>query len=103
MKILTIFLSTLSILFALEQIQDINISKKQLKYTTLKFIPVEKDDQTIFVEETEIELAVIKEFLEDHTQNEWFDNECIENSSLPDEAKDIKIYHQSIMIIHLYV
>ena len=61
---------------------------KEMKYATLEFVPVKKAYKTIFAATTEITLGVVKEFLESHKQRKYFDSYCIDDSTLPQEAKD---------------
>jgi len=61
---------------------------KDLKYASLEFVPVKKGFKTIFASTTEITLGVIKEFLETNKQRKYFDSYCIDDSTLPEEAKD---------------
>ncbi len=61
---------------------------KELKYASLEFVPVKKGFKTIFASTTEISLGVVKEFLETNKQRKYFDSYCIDDSTLPDEAKD---------------
>ena len=63
---------------------------KELKYATLSFVPVNKGFKTIFVSTTETTLGVVKEFLETHKQRKYFDSYCIDDSTLPEEAKDFE-------------
>ena len=63
---------------------------KELKYSTLEFVPVKKGFKTIFAATTEVTLGTVKEFLETHRINKYFDKYCIEDSLLPDDAKNFK-------------
>ena len=60
------------------------------KYDTVKFIPVKRGYQTIFAAQTEVTLGLVKEFLETNSPKRYFDQYCIDNSFLPEEAKDFK-------------
>jgi len=61
-----------------------------LSYTTLKFVPIKKGYKTIFTGQKEVTLGLVKEFLEENSFKRNFDQYCIDESSLPDEAKDYK-------------
>ncbi|MCW8838146.1 MAG: SUMF1/EgtB/PvdO family nonheme iron enzyme [Thiovulaceae bacterium] len=61
---------------------------KNMKYSTIEFVPVNKGFKTIFASTTEVTLGIVKEFLETHKQRKYFDSFCIDDSTLPDEAKD---------------
>ncbi|MCK5294761.1 MAG: SUMF1/EgtB/PvdO family nonheme iron enzyme [Arcobacteraceae bacterium] len=60
------------------------------KYDTIKFIPVKKGYKTIFVAQTKVSLGIVKEFLETNSAKRYFDQYCIDNSDLPEEAKNFK-------------
>lgn len=64
--------------------------KKDLKYSSYEFVPVKKSYKTIFASTTEVTLGTVKEFLETNRINKYFDKYCIEDSILPDGAKDFK-------------
>lgn len=63
---------------------------KKLKYATLDFVPVKKGFKTIFASTTEVSLGIVKEFLETNKQRKYFDSYCIEDSTLPQDAKDFE-------------
>ena len=60
------------------------------KYDEIEFIPVQKGYKTIFVAQTEVTLGLVKEFLETHSYKRYFDQYCIDESLLPEEAKNYK-------------
>jgi hypothetical protein len=66
--------------------------KKELKYATLEFLPIQKGYERIFISTTELPIGVIKEFLETKRKKtkHYFDKYCLEDSTLPKEAKDFK-------------
>jgi len=64
--------------------------KKDLKYSSFTFVPVKKGHKTIFASTTEVTLGTVKEFLETNRVNKYFDKYCIEDSVLPEDAKDFK-------------
>lgn len=71
-----------------DKVSSSDYVKKELKYSTLEFVPVNKGFKTIFAATTEITLGVVKEFLETHKQRKYFDSYCIDDSTLPDDAKE---------------
>ena len=66
--------------------------QKQLEYTTLEFLPVQKGYERIFIATTELPVSVIKQFLEEKHKRvkHYFDTYCLEDSTLPEEARDYK-------------
>jgi hypothetical protein len=73
-----------------EELSDSDIVKIPFKYTTLNFIPVKQGYKTIFVGDSEVTLGLVKEFLKGKKTKKYFDTYCIEDSELPEEAKDFK-------------
>jgi len=64
--------------------------KFDFKYEKMKFIPIQKGYKTIFVAQTKVTLGLVKEFLETHSFRQYFDDYCIDESYLPDDAKDFQ-------------
>jgi hypothetical protein len=79
--------ATASIKSAINEEDFVNI---KLKYTNIKFIPLRIESKIIYLAQTETSLGIIKEFLEDKKESfeEYFDDFCVEDSTLPDDAKD---------------
>ena len=73
-----------------DKISEDDLVKKDLKYSSFEFVPIKKGYKTIFASTTEVTLGSVKEFLESHRINKYFDKYCIEDSTLPDGAKDFK-------------
>ncbi len=72
-----------------EKITEENYVKKEFKYATLEFVPIKREYKTIYALNTEITLGLMKEFLETRRENKYFDKYCLEDSTLPEEAKVI--------------
>ena len=60
------------------------------KYGKVKFLPFQKGYKTIFSAQNEVTLGLVKEFLETNSFKRYFDQYCIDDSYLPEEAKDFK-------------
>lgn len=82
------------LVFGVIDLED-NISEddhvvKDLQYTSLEFVPVKKGFKTIFASTTEVNLGIVKEFLETNKFHKYFDSYCLEDSFLPEEVKDFR-------------
>lgn len=80
------------LLFDVIELKD-KISKadyvtKYFKYTNITFVPIKYRFQTFFIANSELNLGIVKEFLQTHKQNKYFDKYCIEDSVLPQQAKN---------------
>jgi len=73
-----------------DKLDENDLTTFGMKYTTLKFIPVKQGYKTIFAGQTEVTLALVKEYLETHSFKKTFDSYCLDESLLPEEAKDYK-------------
>lgn len=73
-----------------DEITDDDLLEFEFENSTMKFIPVKKGYSTLFVAQTELTLGVVKEFLKRKRTKKYFDQYCIDNSFLPEEAKDFK-------------
>ena len=73
-----------------EKVTQSNYVTKQFKYGKIEFVPINRGYTTLFAANTELTIGIIKEFLETHRQNKYFDEYCLEDSFLPPEAKDMK-------------
>ncbi len=73
-----------------DKVEDNDLIKFDFKYDSMKFVPVKKGYKTLFVEQTEMTLGIVKEFLEKNSYKKYFDQYCIDESYLPEEAKNYK-------------
>ena len=73
-----------------DKVKDSDLLDFKFKYDDMKFIPVQQGYKTIFVAQKEVTLGIVKEFLEKNRFKTYFDKFCIEDSFLPEEAKDFK-------------
>ena len=73
-----------------EELDDDDILEFKFKYDTVKFIPIKKGYKTLFVAQKEVTLGIVKEFLESNSFKKSFDQYCIDESYLPEEAKNYK-------------
>ena len=72
------------------KVDENDLVKFDFKYDTINFVPIKKGYKTIFVAQTEVTLGIVKEFLEHNLAKKYFDQYCIDESFLPEEAKDFK-------------
>jgi len=79
-----------SIIEIKDKVTQSNYVTKYFKYGKLEFVPVKRGYKTIFAANTEVTLGLMKEFLETNKQNKYFDKYCLQDSVLPENAKDIK-------------
>lgn len=73
-----------------ESLGDDDMLDFAFKYDNVKFIPVKKGYKTLFVAQKEVTLGLVKEFLETHSYKKNFDQYCIDESYLPEDAKNYK-------------
>jgi len=73
-----------------DKISKSDLIRKSFKYTSLTFVPIKQRFKTIFVATTEITLGIVKEFVETNKQHKYFDKYCLEDSPLPEDAKNFK-------------
>ena len=78
-----------------DKITEDDIIKFPMKYTTLRFIPVKKGYDTLYISDSESTIGLVKEFLESKNKkgkkykfSKSFDNFCVEDSFLPNKAKN---------------
>lgn len=77
-----------------DKVSESDFVKKDLKFSSYEFVPVKKGFKTIFASTTEITLGTVKEFLETNRVNKYFDKYCIEDSVLPEDAKDFEYLNE---------
>ncbi len=73
-----------------DKIDESDYISRDLKYSSYTFVPVNKANKTLFVATTEVTLGSVKEFVETHRVNKYFDRYCVQDSLLPEDAKDFK-------------
>jgi len=73
-----------------DKVSSSDYISKDLAYASMNFVPINKGFETLFASTTEITLGVVKEFLQTHKQRKYFDEFCIEDSTLPEQARDFK-------------
>ena len=77
-----------------EDVSEDDIIEVPLKYAVIRFVPIKKGNNTIFVAQDEISIGVVKQYLQTSKNKNFFkknfDKYCIEDSTLPEEAWDFK-------------
>ena len=73
-----------------DKISDDDLVEFSFKNSKIQFIPIKQGYKTIFVAQTQVTLGMVKEFLETNSYKKHFDQYCINESFLPEEAKDYK-------------
>lgn len=86
-KVGLLVFSTISIK---DKMGDDDLIEFDFENETLKFVPVKQGYKTIFVAQKQVTLGLVKEFLKSSSYKKHFDQYCIDESHLPEEAKDFK-------------
>lgn len=73
-----------------DEVSDADLVHFDFKYNKLSFVPIKQGYKTLFVSQSELPLGIVKEFLEVNKPSKYFDQHCIDDSFLPEEAKDFK-------------
>ena len=73
-----------------ENLSEDDLLTFKFKYDKIRFIPFQKGLKTIFAMQTKVTLGIVKEFLQTHKFKDYFDSICVDDSILPEEAKDFK-------------
>ncbi len=73
-----------------DESNEADIVTFNFKYGKMKFVPIKRGYKTLFVSQNELTIGIVKEFLETNSVKKYFDQYCIDNSFLPESAKDFK-------------